>query len=83
MELLALLLGTRGEADFVLDFFVARWAIWYDPSAGRFLELDEAEVNPETVVGVGNGLEMLDPFRPGGGAWFEIGSIPIPHLSYS
>ena len=52
-----------------------------DTPAGLFLDLDDAEVNSETV------LDIVDFFSVcreglGGRAWFEIGSIPTSHISY-
>ena len=64
-----------------MSFFVVRWLIGYDSSADHFLGLGGAEVNSETV----RGPDFPDPYRRGlgGGAWFETGSIPTPHISYS
>ena len=73
--------GTRGEAGFFLSFSVVRWPIGYNSSADRFLGLGGVEVNLETA----RGPDSPYPYRRGlgGGAWFETGSIPTPHISYS
>ena len=78
--------GTWCEGpDFVLVFFVARWLVALDPSAGRFLDdlEDDLEVVADVVRGVGFFARLGGVTRLGGESWFNIGSIPVPHFSMS
>ena len=67
--------------DSFLAFFDTGWLPADDPSERRFL----VEVASEAAVEVVGGLHSLElhRFGVGGGAWFKIGSIPVPHVSHS
>ena len=65
--------------DFVLVLFLTGWPVVDNPSAGRFLGLDDVEADAEVE---GSGFFVLCRFGEGGKAWFKIGSIPVEHISY-
>ena len=56
--------GTWREVDFVLDLFVARWLAGGNPSAGRFLGLDDLEDDSEMVSDGVWGVDFV-PYRIG------------------
>ena len=74
----------RPEVDLVLSFFLAGWSAVDDSSAGRFLDLDDPEVESETVVDVVRELGFFAAHRKGlgGRAWFKIGSTSVPNISH-
>ena len=73
----------RVAAGFVLSFFTGRLVV-NDSPAGRFLDLDDVEMDVESVLDSveGSGFFTLCRFGVGGGAWFESGSSPVEHVSY-
>ena len=77
--------------EFALDFFVARDSAADELSAGRFLDVDVvvgSEASWDVMRrdrGPARGFGGVGRQRNfvGGGAWFRIGSTPVPHISHS
>ena len=70
---------------FVLDLFAVRGLAVEEVSAGRFLDVDAVVDSAADSEGAGVARE---PVRfalylefVGAGAWFLIGSTPVPHVS--